>query len=160
MSKEIIFPLLKQGKSDILSVFNAVPDDKLDWKPFDNGRTVLDLFGEAAQTPALLTAFAKGKGEVALDYELAGKYVNRDERGGWSKEDALAAFEANHAAMLELIESFSEEDLSTQITVEMGGGSTNPLSVWILMVYRTYVSRFAQINYVQTLYGDFKYHNF
>lgn len=160
MSKETILPSLHQGKADLLSTFNAVPDDKLNWKPLDSGRSILDLFGEAAQTPALLTAFLKSKGQLELNYEVAGKYINQEVREKWSKQEALAALEANHSEMIVTLEALTEEDLATTVTVAMAGDTPLPLSVWALLVYRTYVSRFAQINYIQTLYGDFKFHNF
>jgi hypothetical protein len=40
----------------------------------------------------------------------------------------------------------------------MHGEVAMPLSAWIMLAYRTFVSRFAQINYIQTLYGDFGFH--
>ena len=160
MSKETILPSFHQGKADLLSTFNAVPDDKLNWKPLDNGRTILDLFGEAAQTPSLLTAFLKVKGQLELNYEVAGQYINQEARAKWSKEEALAALEANHSEMIAAIEALTEEELAVPVAVAMAGETPLPLSVWTLIVYRTYVSRFAQINYIQTLYGDFKFHNF
>jgi hypothetical protein len=57
------------------------------------------------------------------------------------------------------VNSLSVEELDAPVTMPFGGGMTLPLAGWIMMAYRTYMSRFAQINYIQTLYGDFEPHN-
>jgi hypothetical protein len=54
MSKQLIITLIQAGLADLERTVRAVPDDKLSWKPLDNGRTVLDLLGETAQTPVLV----------------------------------------------------------------------------------------------------------
>jgi hypothetical protein len=66
--------------------------------------------------------------------------------------------EANFAEYAAAWEGISEEDLKTPITMPFGPGMTAPLGVWAMIPHRACVSRFAQINYIQTLYGDFAGH--
>jgi hypothetical protein len=51
-----------------------------------------------------------------------------------------------------------DEKLEEPLTLPMGGGTTLPWGAWILMAYHSFMARAAQINYIQTLYGDFERH--
>ncbi|MBW3635453.1 MAG: DinB family protein [Armatimonadetes bacterium] len=157
MTKQLLLLALQQGKDGLLRTFNAVPDDKLDWKPLDAGRSVLDLVGEAAQTPAMVHGIIDMQTQVPDSIgEMFGQM--RAQRAGWSKADVMQHLETNHGALIAAIEGLSEEDLGRIVTMPMGGGMTMPLAAWMMMAYRTYISRFAQINYIQTLYGDTEMH--
>jgi hypothetical protein len=159
MTKEIILPLLTMGYQGLVNTFNAVPDDKLNWKPLDNGRTALDLFADAAQTPALATMVIEAKGQIDPSFNFPTFFQkNAQERANWTKADALAAMEANHHAMIAAIEGLSEEDWKLPVSITLRSGNNHPIGFWLLMVYRSYISRFGQINYIQTLYGDSDFH--
>ena len=156
MTKDLITNLLQTGEQSLTRTFNAVPDDKLYWKPLDAGRCALDAFGEAAQTCAMVAQIASSRGEIKPSRELFAKMA--DERAIWTKDDALEAMKTNSALLYSALEALSEEDLAMPVTMPMGGGMTMPLSAWVMMAYRTFVARFAQINYIQTLYGDMESH--
>jgi hypothetical protein len=156
MNKDLIRTLLQQGHDGLLKTFNAVPDDKLTWKPLDNGRHALDLFGEAAQTCAMVAEVARSRGETKPSYETFKRMAG--ERVDWDKATALSQLETNSTALFAAVEELSEEELAAPVTMPIGGGMTQPLGNWVMMAYRTLVSRFAQINYIQTLYGDFDMH--
>lgn len=159
MTKPMILGMLEQGKDGLVRTFDAVPDDKLAWRPLDNGRSALDLIGDAAQTPRLalqLLQTAPGQSVPPL-YEVFQQM--REERAAWSRADALQHLEQNHGALFAHISSMSDEDLARPLSIPMRGQEmTLPLAGWAMMAYRTYIARFAQINYIQTLYGDFEAH--
>jgi hypothetical protein len=156
MNKELILTMLQFGHDGILNTFNAVPDDKLSWKPLDSGRPIVDLFSEVAQTCGMVAEVARTRGESKPSYERFKEMAV--ERREWDKSRALAALEANFAALKSAVEGLSEEELATAVTMPIGGGRTLPLAGWVMMAYRSMISRFAQINYIQTLYGDFDMH--
>ena len=156
MNKDLILNSIRSGQDSLSRTFNAVPDDKLYWKPLDQGRCALDAFGDAAQTCALVARLLESRGEIKPSREMFAKLA--DERAIWSKADAIEAMDTNSAALYSALESLSEEDLAMPITLAMGGGLTMPLGAWAMMAYRTFISRFAQINYIQTLYGDTESH--
>ena len=156
MNKPMMLELITNGKDGLVGTFSAVPDDKLGWKPLDNGRAALDLFGEAAQTTKMIAEMAASRGESKPSREIFGQM--KTERATWTKQNALDAMETNFAALSAAIDSLSDEELAQPVTLAMGGGMTLPLAGWIMMSYRTYISRFAQINYIQTLYGDMDSH--
>ncbi len=158
MNKQLILSTIAGGKDGLARTFSAVPDDKLGWKPLDNGRSALDLAGEAAQTPQLLIHVIEL--QPGADMPPIGEMFGqmRAQRQSWGKAEVLQHLEANHAALAAAIEKLSEEDLARSVTLPMGGGMTMPIAGWMMMAYRTYISRFAQINYIQTLYGDMDSH--
>ena len=156
MTKELIVTLLEQAKTSLVNTFEAVPDDKLDWKPLDNGRSALDLFGEAAQTASLLSMILQTGEERPPMRETFQRM--REQRADWSRTDALDWMQTNHGSLITQIQTLTDEQLGEMVTMPMGGGMTLPLAAWIMMIYRSYISRFAQINYIQTLYGDFEPH--
>lgn len=157
MTKQLIITLIENGLQDLERTTQAVPDDKWNWKPLDNGRTVLDLLGEAAQTPLLVVHLLQSP-ETFNPYELFPKLMQ--ERDGWSREETFEKLRANTQAALEAIRALPDKELEKPFTLPIGAASdmTLPLAAWVLIAYRTFVSRFAQINYIQTLYGDFEFH--
>lgn len=156
MTKELIISLLQTGEQGLARTFAAVPDDKLYWQPLDQGRCALDAYGEAAQTCNLAAQIAQSKGDFKPSREMFAKLA--DERADWSKADALDAMTAASAALHAALETLSDEDLALPVTMPIGGGMTLPMGAWIMMAYRSFISRFAQINYIQTLYGDTESH--
>lgn len=154
MSKQVIIALIEVGRTELERTAQAVPEDKLNWKPLDNGRTVLELLGDAAQSPALCSGIINSN----LQYgpELFRKMA--EERSAWTREDALHHLQENTQQLIQDIEAFPDKKLDELLTLPMGGGKTLPWGTWILMSYRSLMSRTAQINYIQTLYGDFDSH--
>jgi hypothetical protein len=155
MSKELIITLIENGLRDLERTAQTVPEDKWNWKPLDNGRSVLDLLGEAAQTPLLVVRLLEAP-ETFNPYEIFPQLTQ--ERQGWTREETLERLRANTRTALEAIRALPDGELEKPLHLPMGGGMTLPLGAWVLMAYRTFVSRFAQINYIQTLYGDFEFH--
>lgn len=155
MSKQLIITLIENGLQDLEKTALAVPEDKWNWKPLDKGRTVLDLLGEAAQTPLLVVRLLESP-TTFNPYEIFPQLMQ--ERAGWTREETLKKLRANTQTALEAIRALPVEELEKPVHLPMGGGTTLPLGAWVLMAYRTFVSRFAQINYIQTLYGDFEFH--
>ncbi len=156
MTKDLILSLMQSGEQSLIRTFNAVPDDKLNWAPLDKGRTALDAFSEAAQTCQMVTKLIETKGEMKPSPQMFAQM--KAERANWSKDDALAAMNTNSAALYTALGTLSEDDLAMPVTMPMGGGTTMPLGAWTMMAYRTFIARFAQINYIQTLYGDTESH--
>ena len=152
MNKETMLRMLSDAHTNLTDTFAATPDDKLNWSAGGAARPALDLFGEAAQTAAMIAEFLETKGEAKPSRELFGKF--RAERASWTRADADQNMAKNWARLQTAIEALSEKELQTSITISMHGDVTMTLAAWAMMAYRTFISRFAQINYIQTIYGD------
>ena len=160
MIKQLIIGTIESGKTQLLNTFNAVPDDKLGWKPLDNGRSALDLAGDAAQVPLLAIQLLQLAPDATVPPMREAFAKMSAERVNWTKADVIEHLEANCTALTTVIKSLSDEDLARPLSIPMGPEFTMtlPLAGWAMMAYRSYISRFAQINYIQTLYGDFEGH--
>jgi DinB superfamily len=154
MSKNTIISLTEAGRTELERTARAVPEDKLNWKPLDNGRTVLELLGDAAQAPALCTGMLRG--DLQFGPELFRQMA--EERAAWTRADALEYLNESTRQLIAEIRNLPDEKLDEPLTLPMGGGMTMPWGAWILMAYRSLMARTAQINYIQTLYGDFESH--
>ncbi len=160
MIKQFLISTIESGKDELARTFQSVPDDKLTWRPLDNGRSAIDLAGDAAQIAKLATQFVQmepGTPTPPLRETFA---QMGGERAAWSRADVLAHLEANHGALIAVIEQMPDEKLGEMLSITMGPENTMtlPRAGWAMMVYRSYISRFAQINYIQTLYGDMDSH--
>ena len=156
MNKKTMTILLRDAQQELARTAAAVPDDKLQWQPLDKGRTVLDMLGEVAQTTTYAIELARSRGEAKMTREIFGNW--KEERADWTREVALQKLETATQELLTEIETLSDEELAQDVTMTMHSEVTMPLAAWIMLAYRTFVSRFAQINYIQTLYGDFGFH--
>ena len=156
MNQQTLTLLLQDAHSQLVKTVQSVPEDKLQWKPLDNGRAILDLLGEVAQTAGMATDIARSRGETKPSREMFHGWGK--EREGWTREVALEQLESQTQNLLAAINELSEEELAQDVTMPMHGGVTMPLAAWIMMAYRSFISRYAQINYIQTLYGDFDFH--
>lgn len=156
MNKQTMTILLRDAQQELARTAAAVPDDKLQWQPLDKGRVVLDLLGETAQTAAYAAKLARSRGEEKMTREIFGRW--KEERADWTREIAMEKLQSATDELLSEIENLSEDELAQDVTMTMHSQVTMPLAAWLMLAYRTFVSRFAQINYIQTLYGDFGFH--
>jgi hypothetical protein len=158
MTKELISMLCQQGKDGLERTFAAVPDDKVAWQPAEGARSALDAFGDAAQTLDFVGKLLESKGEEKPPMDRAFFMQMKTERSAWTRQEALTHFELGWSRFKGALEPLTDEQLATPVTMPMRGGITAPLAVWVMMAYRSCISRFAQINYIQTLYGDNESH--
>lgn len=156
MNKKTLMLLLQTGSDDLVKTAREVPEDKLGWRPLENGRAVLDLLGETAQTASFAAELARSRGESQMTRERFQSW--KPERADWTREVALEKLASGTRELLASVEELSEEELEKEVTMTMHESVTMPLAAWIMLAYRSFVSRFAQINYIQTLYGDFDFH--
>ena len=156
MNKQMIIDTLAGGQRQFLGTLGAVPEDKLDWKPLDLGRSALELARDAAGTPAVtvqVLQLSPDQPAPTMD-ELTARAEQPGE--DWDRAQIIEHIETTHAALVRAIESLSDEELARPLSIPMNPhfSLSMPLARWALLPYRSYISRFGQINYIQTLYGD------
>ena len=139
---------------NVFKYVKAVPADKLDWKPLDEGQSVMSMARELARTPFW-----------AVDIIKAGKFEWTEETSKVEAEiaETLTTVEACEAAcaeglraFFEYIAAYPEEELNTEFFLPFGEGKNYP--VWDLMDFPRWNFSYhqGQIAYIQTLYGDKK----
>lgn len=137
----------------------AVPEDKLTWKPLDRGRSVLDQLQECAQAPRFYLAILNSK--ALLNFDEKARRQARAERAGW---DTLEACERRcqeaTRQLCEAICDLTDEDLAMTFTVPGPEGQPRQVTLAdFAEAHRNNMTyHIGQINYIQTLYGDFESH--
>jgi hypothetical protein len=148
------------------AVLASTPDDKLNWSPSVTARTPLQVAAHAAlwisriqevlsfniyQTPfesiADSAAVKNGASIYAAMRELEEPYTTR--------EQVLDLLETSSAAYLAFLDGIAPEKLET--TVDMRFDSF-PLAIAITFNTLHVLSHVAQIEYIQTVYGDHDWH--
>ena len=142
--------IAEAGKSfaNFMEAARKVPADKLDWKPLDNGRSVLDQAQECALCPLWVPGILEKR---AFDSEGFASWEENK-----SKLVTLDLCESTGKANLELmksaIEAFPESDMEVEIDLPWGHytlAEVMGFPSWNLHYH------FGQVAYIQTLYGDF-----
>jgi hypothetical protein len=134
----------------ILRSVRALPTDKLDWKPMGNGRSAIDQLAECASSPQIMMRALSGKG---YSYEEEDRALKNSLK---TIEEAERCLREGNAKLLEMIRAMPDEKLAEQIHLPWG-------DIWRLaevanMHYWNLVYHVGQINYIQTLLGDFEMH--
>lgn len=141
----------EQAGKSLVTAARAMPEDRLTWSVLDEGRTVLDLVRECAESPLW---FAK------MLERRDGPPLARDELGG-SETEAPATLEGCERALSEntqrlndVIRSVPDGDMMKLIAMPWNPSDTVPAADVMFMHYWNATYHLGQINFIQTLYGD------
>ena len=143
------------GQTEVITeglcrTIRAIPEDKLDWKPFDNGRSALDQMQECAVSPEIFLRALNGGGYVYTD-DLKDKRKALKTVG-----EAEAALRNNTAELLKNIRELPDSRLEEPI--DLPWGATWRLVDVANMHFWNLTYHVGQINYIQTMLGDFDMH--
>lgn len=120
-----------------------VPDEMLDWSPMDYGKSVLTILYECASANTLIAAAISGAQEHK-------KYKKTDL--ATLQKDVLESAQT----VCDAIDSLSDADMEGDI--QMPWGAIMPASIAIMLPDSHMSYHDGQINYIQTLLGDTKFH--
>ncbi len=152
---QFIITATKVAVAEVFKYAKAVPADKLDWKPLDEGRSVLDICKELAMCPTWTTMILKG--QPMPDFDEAAMEEFGKMSASWTTAEAceevcLKNLEAFYAAAAE----FPEARLTEKYTLPFDGGHEITQSENLAYPLWNFEYHQGQIAYIQTLYGDKK----
>lgn len=130
-----------------------VPEDKLDWKPLDTGRSVLDQARELAKCPDWAIELC-GDGP-APDHSEEAMAKAKAEQAEWKTvDDCRREFNKRAVAYYEFVKNFPSDKLEKTMFLPYDGG--REFSFKEMLSYPLWNATYhqGQINYIQTLYGD------
>jgi len=142
---------------DIFRSARAMPEDKLHWTPFESKRSMLDCLQECAQAPNFFLNMLETRSMPEFreeDFERA--------RAEWAQWDTLDKCEQvcrkNTEKLCAVIRTFPDEDLGITIHLPFGGGMERSMADVAMFHLWNLTYHLGQINYIQTLYGDYEMH--
>jgi hypothetical protein len=143
--------MTRETAETVIFVALATPPDKHHWKPLDNGRSIVAQVVECALANRKWTEILQRR-----EWFTYTEAVVEESLTEWDTlEKATAHLRTAANALALAIESVPDRDMSGSIETPWG---PYPLPRCCLHAYWNMVYHEGQINYVQTLYGDFEEH--
>lgn len=131
----------------------AVPDDKVDWKPLDAGRSVLDQAREMAKCPVWAYDIVSGADMPDWNEETQAKLKAEMEQ--WKTvADCQAECNRQLARLFEFYRGISDDKLKETKWLPYDGGRDFTWQEMMDYPRWNFTYHLGQIGYVQTLYGD------
>jgi hypothetical protein len=148
--QDYIIASAREAMGEAFRYAKAVPEDKINWKPLDAGRSVLELARELAKCSDWAYGIVSGT-EMSMEESQA-------EMNSWATiAQCEAAGQEKLARFLDFVDTFPSEKLAETIELPFGpGGSMKTFAMSETMDYPRWNASYhqGQIAYIQTLYGD------
>ena len=142
-----------RAKRMLLTAFEATPDDKLNWSPTPSARTPLHLVAHAADAVKNVHEMLQGRTFEANTPAEADKSFREWEQQFTAREPVLALWEENSAAYEAWLAALTPDALDGTIELPFGSGRAC-LSEALFFLPRHTNWHTAQLEYIQTIYGD------
>lgn len=146
-----------QAKGRMERALAATPDDKLTWSPSPSSRNTLALVAHSASALHSITEMLDGRPFGTSTTAEADKDFREWEKQFVSREQVLELFEANSQYFLNFIDNLPEDRYGDMVTLPFGLGQA-PLFACASAAANHTNDHCAQIDYLQTIYGDQDWH--
>ncbi len=147
-----------QAKGRLAHALTTTPDDRINWSPSPTARTPVQQVAHAAAAIKALHETFDGRTFKAASTAEADQGFREWEQGLRTREEALGLLEKNSAEYLAWLDTLTPERLALMIELPFGLGQV-PLSVAITFPPAHTNDHAAQIDYIQTVYGDHDWHH-
>jgi len=152
---EQVVKLTKNATEAIFDSARRMPEDKLNWKPLDEGRSALEQLREVAMSPVWFGPILEKQSmpEFSEEEQAQGQKLMES----WNSiDDCYQACKANSQTLYEVILKTSESDFDKSIYLPFGGdkGINATVAEIAMFQYWNLTYHWGQINYIQTMYGD------
>jgi len=144
----------KQGLARALA---TTPDDRLNWSPSPTARTPVELVGHAAGAIRSLHETLDGRTPQFGGPAEADRYFREIDKHFTSREQVLGMLEENSAAYIAWLDALTPERLNSMVELPFGFGQI-PVAIGITLVPGHTNGHTAQLEYIQTIYGDRDWH--
>jgi hypothetical protein len=144
---------LTQAKDQMIRALNNVPQDKVDWSPAPSARSAIHIVAHSANSLGHISLTLLGTPYPAPTMAQADQEFLEAEKSVTTREAALELLEANFQKYVDVMQSLKSEDPNKMIPLPFGLGAA-PLHFMVGMGALHTRTHTAQIEYLQTIYGD------
>jgi hypothetical protein len=143
------------GTGLFLSTFAAVPDDKLNYSPSATSKSPLRLAGHVSVAANAFASLLRG--EPAPEIPLADMvaWMDEEEKKIATRDEAVQALTSSKEAVISAIDGLTPEAIARTINTPFGEFPT-PFLMSLCGLHPA--CHAAQVDYVQTTYGDLENH--
>jgi len=145
--------LFQMSVSRMKRILESTPDDRLLWTPGPAARTPLAQVVHAANSIHHIHTAMMGTRYATPTMEEADAEFLALEAGIATREEALALLDKNSQTYIDWLDQLSEERLSDMVPLPFNLGEA-PLDFMLVMPAWHTNDHAAQMDYIQTCYGD------
>lgn len=156
-SKLLLITIINESVDTLYRNARAVPEDKLNWSPGSEARTVMSLLQECVQSPGWSTDMLNDRA-IKGDFSEEAFAKIAAERAQWDTIDKCEAeCRTRVGKLIETIENFPEAEMTDTLFLPF---TQKDHPYWDIMLYAYWnnVWHAAQVAYIQTLLGDKEMH--
>lgn len=142
----------KDAEKTLLKTFSFVPDDKLKWSPASTARTSLAIVAHCGMANEFFAGLVAGKAMPYMPTPAELKAMElKFEASITDRADALRRLQASTQAFTEALATVTPERCATSPDSPFGSA---PMPFWMELAGAHVEYHTAQINYLQTIWGD------
>jgi len=146
-----------QAKGGLCNAFASTPDDRLNWSPSPTSRTPIQQVSHAAYAIKNIHNFLIGDLFPIESTVEADQYFREQDSKFSTRDEALALLEQNCDGFVAYLDSLTPDQLATMIKLPFKLGEA-PVGIAITFPASHTQWHQAQIEYIQTIYGDHDWH--
>jgi hypothetical protein len=146
---------LNRAKDRIAHVLAKTPDDKINWSPSPTARTPLQIVGHAAASNLWIRDMMAGKPFPFASLAEADAAGRTGEKQFTTREQVSGLLEQTTADYFAWLDTLTPEQIGGMVTLPFGA---MPMAVAITIPADHIRGHAAQLDYVQTCYGDHDWH--
>jgi hypothetical protein len=143
---------LESCTNRFLATFSHVPDDRLNWSPSETAKTPLQMAAHAALSNFAFAMFIKME---PLTNMPGPEERKKRESEIDSREKLQAVLAESTKAALAAMDTVTDETIGMDVPSPF---FTAPMPFWMDLPSRHIDNHAAQIDYIQTIYGDMEWH--
>jgi hypothetical protein len=144
-----------RAKDRLVRNLETTPDDKINWSPSATARTPLQIVAHSALSISGMQGMLDGKPFPWESITEADKEWRKMEKEYKTRKEVLDLLEKNAVAYNQWLDEVTPEKLDSTFTVAFG---SFPMTDAITFIADHLRNHCAQIDYIQTVYGDLDWH--
>lgn len=146
-----------QATGGLKHALATTPDDRINWSPSATSRTPLQVASHAAISVGDMLGNLKGDTFAIPTTGEAERFHRERDSKIKTREEALRLLDENQRAYFEWLDDLTPERLDSPMNLPFGMGAM-PTRIGIEVMALHVNWHTAQINYIQTIYGDQDWH--
>ncbi len=151
--QDYIIESTRSAANAFFKAAKAIPADKFEWSPLDNGRSALDLCRECAKCPDWALSIISG--EPMPEWNEESQAAMKAEQADWTTAERCEQ-ECNSRLekLFAYYQEMPDERLSEKKWLPYDGGRDFAMPEMMEYPHWNFNYHEGQLNYIQTLYGD------
>ena len=145
----------ESAKTRLIHALESVPDDKLTWSPSPTAKTPLAIAAHAGMSNSNFASLLRGDPMPDLPFEKLMAMMAEAENAIKTREEAVQIIEVKSAEAIAALNGLTQARIGEEVQTPFGSMSVKFI---MTIIGRHMDSHAAQIDYLQTIWGDQQMH--